>query len=426
MMRVLLVSANRAEVNMRTIPLGLACVASALDEAGHSVEMLDFLEVENPFSALKDVIEGFRPEVIGISLRNIDDQNMRSPRFFLDEDNRVIELAKSFSSIPVVLGGAGYSMFPEEVLVHSRADMGIQGDGEEALRLLLDRLENGKSLAGLPGLYVKGRGLQGNRVFAKNLDQFPLPEIDFFLTSLVQDKDLWVPVQTRRGCPMDCSYCSTAVIEGRTVRKRSPGRVVEWIVRLNKAGVHQFYFVDNTFNLPASYARRLCEELASASLGVIWRCIIYPYRLSGSLVAAMAEAGCVEAAVGFESGCESILQGMNKRFRRKDVQEACALLGRHGIRRMGFLLLGGPGETRQSVNESLAFADSLDLDLLKITIGIRIYPHTSLAVQARKERIIGPDEDLLFPKFYMTPGLKGWLRDTVATYSENRPNWIVE
>ena len=425
-MRVLLVSANRTEINMRTIPLGLACVASALKETGHSVEILDFLEVENPFSALKAAIEEFKPEVIGISLRNIDDQTMRNPRLFLDEDNHVIEMAKRLSDAPVILGGAGYSMFPEEILTYSQADMGIQGDGEETFRLLLDRLQKNQSLTGLPGLYVKERGLQAQRAFTKNLDQFPLPEADFFPPSLFQDTSLWVPVQTRRGCSMDCSYCSTAIIEGRTLRKRSPGKVVEWIIRLNKAGACQFYFVDNTFNLPASYTLKLCKELTSASLGIKWRCIVYPNRLNEPLVAAMAGAGCVEASVGFESGCENILQRMNKHFRRKDVEKVCKLLGRHGIRRMGFLLLGGPGETRQSVHESLVFADSLDLDLLKITIGVRIYPHTLLAEEARKEGSIKPDENLLFPKFYMTPGLEDWIREIIATYKENRPNWIVD
>ncbi len=103
-MRVLLISANRTEINMRTIPLGIACVASALNEVGHTVQIPDCMEIKDPFSALKAVIEEFRLEVIGISLRNIDDQTIHNPRLLLDEDNRVIELAKSFSDAPVIEG----------------------------------------------------------------------------------------------------------------------------------------------------------------------------------------------------------------------------------------------------------------------------------------------------------------------------------
>jgi radical SAM superfamily enzyme YgiQ (UPF0313 family) len=144
------------------------------------------------------------------------------------------------------------------------------------------------------------------------------------------------------------------------------------------------------------------------------------------LAADMAESGCIEASIGFESGSNRMLKAMNKRFQREDVIRTCEVLKRQGIRRMGFLLLGGPGETRQSVEESLAFADSLDLESLNITLGIRIYPHTALAQHAKKEHMIASEDDLLFPKFYMTPGLEGWAVEAIGNYTESRPNWIVE
>jgi len=100
----------------------------------------------------------------------------------------------------------------------------------------------------------------------------------------------------------------------------------------------------------------------------------------------MAKASCREVSLGFESGCETILRSMNKRFGVKEICEASRLLAEFGIRRMGFLLLGGNGETRASVEESLAFADSLRLDALKLTLGIRIYPQTDLALRAVEER----------------------------------------
>lgn len=425
-MKVLLISANRTEVNMRTIPLGLACVAIAVRCAGHTVQMLNLMEAKDPASALANAIHRFGPEVIGISLRNIDDQSMRKPQVFLDEGYRIIELAKNLSKAIIVLGGAGYSIFPEAILAHSKADMGIQGEGEDTFALLLDRLESGQSLAGLPGLYVKGQGLQGKKVYKNKLDQFPLPEKDLFTGGLAEKKNVIVPVQTRRGCPMDCIYCSTSTIEGKKIRKRSPARFVEWSARLDREGVRQLYFVDNTFNYPVQYAKDLCRELIKASLNVSWQCIIYPYKMDDTLASGMADAGCTEASIGFESGSNRMLQAMNKRFQREDVIQTCELLKRKGIRSMGFLLLGGPGETRQSIEESLTFADSLDLESLKITLGIRIYPHTALARQAKREHVIAFGDDLLFPKFYMVPGLEEWARETILTYTETRPNWILE
>jgi radical SAM superfamily enzyme YgiQ (UPF0313 family) len=407
---------------MRTVPLGLGCVASALMHWGHQVHLLDLMQVEDISGTVAEAIDRLRPEAIGISLRNIDDQNMRSPRHFLDEANQVIEEVKRFSSAPVVLGGAGYSIFPEAALSHSQADMGIQGEGEEPLRQLLEKLERNHSLTRVPGLYVKGKGLQGPRTFVNALDQLPLPDPDVFISQGAAV----LPVQTRRGCPMGCSYCSTAAIEGTRMRKRSPKRVVEWITRLAEQGARQFYFVDNTFNLPVSYAEQLCQELIRASLGLTWRCILYPLNIGESVVSAMAEAGCVEASIGLESGCERMLRVMHKRFTLKEVMEANHLLRKRGIRRTGFLLLGGPGETRRSVEESLAFADSLGLDSLKITIGIRIYPHTLLAEQAREEGVIAAGDDLLFPRFYMTAGLEEWIREKVAAYAKDRPHCMTD
>jgi hypothetical protein len=91
---------------------------------------------------------------------------------------------------------------------------------------------------------------------------------------------------------------------------------------------------------------------------------------------------------------------------------------------MGFLLLGGPGETKETVEESLSFVDSLPLDALKITIGIRIYPYTELASVAVREGLISPDDSLLFPKFYLTSDLEPWLQETVDAWAAERPNWI--
>jgi hypothetical protein len=124
-MRVLFISTNRSEIGMRTVPLGLACVAATARQAGHEVRVLDLLDVVDVPEGISGLIRDWGPEVIGVSLRNIDDQSMASSRSFVDECNDVIEQVKRVSDAPVVLGGAGYSIFPEVALERSRADMGI-------------------------------------------------------------------------------------------------------------------------------------------------------------------------------------------------------------------------------------------------------------------------------------------------------------
>ena len=208
------------------------------------------------------------------------------------------------------------------------------------------------------------------------------------------------------------------------MRKHSLGRVVNIISRYAAAGFDRLFFVDNIFNLPSSYAKELCDQLVKAGLNISWRCILYPWRVDEELVEKMAEAGCKEVSLGFESGSTKILGTLNKNFRPEEVCRISERLKHHGIKRMGFLLLGGPEEDRDTVAESLEFADSLDLEALKITLGIRIYPHTDLARKAINEKMITPDDDLLFPKFYMVPDLDEWLRSTVSEWMKGRPHWM--
>lgn len=199
---------------------------------------------------------------------------------------------------------------------------------------------------------------------------------------------------------------------------------VEAIAKHVEAGFHQFFFVDNIFNLPLSYAKELCTQIINAKLSISWRCILYPWKVDEELVAMMAEAGCKEVSVGFDSGSELILRAMNKRFAPEEVIGVSELLKRYSVTRMGFLLLGGPGENKETVVESLTFADSLKLEAMKLTLGIRIYPNTDLARIAIEKGVVSKDDDLLLPKFYMEPGLEDWLRSTVNSWMSTRPNWI--
>ncbi len=222
---------------------------------------------------------------------------------------------------------------------------------------------------------------------------------------------------------MECSYCSTATIEGRILRRRSVRLVVDSISRFVDGGFSHFFFVDNTFNLPPSYAKELCDELASRQLDIQWRCILYPWKVDEEMIEKMARAGCVEVSFGFESGSVQILKSMNKRFQPEGVRSISEILEKHNIGRMGFLLLGSPGETKGTVLESLHFADSLDLESMKVTVGIRIYPFTKLSRIAASEGVVLPEQNLLFPTFYLEKGLDGWVQQTVGEWVQNRPHW---
>jgi radical SAM superfamily enzyme YgiQ (UPF0313 family) len=414
-MRVLLISANTERISMVTMPLGLGLVAAATRRAGHKVAFLDLLAAPDPRAAVREAIASSAPDAIGVSVRNIDDQNRQEPRFLLEKVKEVVEACRACSNAPVVLGGAGYSIFPREALVYLGGDFGIRGDGEAALPALLERLEARRDPRGIPGVYAAGDRADAGLATVDQLDDLPLWDDTLTTCADLACGDFWVPIQTRRGCPNDCSYCSTAHIQGRTIRCRSPRLAAQAVQRIARGGFRRFYFVDNSFNIPEAHALELCRELAALGQDLTWRCILYPHLVPEALIDAMARSGCSEVSLGFESGCPRVLREMNKRFSPEDVRLTAERLAARGIRRMGFLLLGGPGETRESVEQSLAFARSLDLEDLKITVGIRIYPGTPLARRAVGEGIIASEADLLSPRFYLAPGLEPWIHERVST-----------
>ena len=422
-MKVLLVSTNKEKVNMPAFPLGLNSVAAATAASGHTVRVLDFMVEDDPETALGAAVREFAPDAIGIGIRNIDAQSMQKPEFYLDDVKDVVGACKSLNRAPVIFGGAGYSIYPRSALEYCSADYGIVGEGEVVFPRLLDRIERGARADDVQGVVVPGYGISPRQV-EKNLDTLPLPGYETW--SGMEDKDeIWLPVQSRRGCPLNCSYCSTSAIEGRMVRRRSPGRVMAALRKGVEAGFSKFFFTDNTFNLPGAYAAKICREIIRRGLDIRWRCIFYPWKTKSELVSLMAEAGCVEVSLGFESGDPGILKNMNKKFTLDDVRGAARLLDDHGIRRTGFLLLGGPGETRDTVLRSVAFADSLNLNLLKFTPGIRIYPDTALARMAVQEGMAAPEDDFLTPCFYMARGLEDWLPEQVQSLVASRPDWIM-
>jgi len=408
----------------------MACVAAAAQAAGHEVQTVNLMMQKDVRTPIARAIQAFSPEVIGISVRNIDDQFMEPPTFLLNSVRDVVSICRSLSNAPIVLGGAGYSIFPKTALEYLGADMGIQGEGEAAFVLLLGQMRRNADLSGIPGLYLPGAGTPEKPpqkpMVTRNLDEFPIPLPNIHLSphSGIEENQLWIPFQTRRGCPMDCSYCSTATIEGRILRKYSPQKAVEGLRRYAEAGFRQFFFVDNTFNLPPSYAKALCDAIIAAGLNIRWRCILYPWKAGDALIGKMASAGCREVSFGFESGSEKILKDLNKRFTPHEVVRISETLQKHGIRRMGFLLLGGPGETPETVAESLGFADALQLEAVKVTTGIRIYPYTALARIAVSEGVIASEADLLLPKFYIAKNLKERLLETVGIWMKDRPNWL--
>jgi radical SAM superfamily enzyme YgiQ (UPF0313 family) len=433
-MKVLLVSENRVKENLIPYPLGIACIAASAKEAGHEVMGLDLMFSEDPAQEVTSAIEDFDPDCIGIAVRNIDNQDKYQPEFYLPEVKEIVLAIKSVTEVPVILGGAGFTIFPLQCLEYLDLELGIVGEGEVSFVALLRRLERDEDIFNLPGLAYRLGGKSGVNPPGEPPEFNLLPPPDRSAPDIGPyrwaTRDSGHPytanLQSRRGCPMHCIYCPNPLVEGRMIRMRDPSSVAEELQTLEKVhGIKFVFFTDSLFNYPFDYTLELCKEIRRRGLSLQWTCSFYPSSESLRLLEPMREAGCINLSLGNESGSDYMLDALKKGFSKNDVMQIVREAQRVGMRVNCFLLLGGPGETRQTIEESVEFLSDLAPDQVSITVGIRIYPGCELHELALREKMITPEQNLLFPTFFLAPEVEPWLREYMLEVCRERPGWFL-
>jgi radical SAM superfamily enzyme YgiQ (UPF0313 family) len=429
--RILFISPNRLRLIGPPLPLGLAALVAAVP-AGHEVAVLDFMFAPNPLGEVARTLTDFRPDLIALSLRNLDNQESRQPVTYFPEVKDLVARLKELSDVPVLLGGSGFSILPGELMEYVGADFGLVGEGEGALAAFLQAWPAG-AWERVPGLvWRQAGGLRRNPPeLVPDLEKLPPPALEFFNPRRYQEEEGsaklpgMVPVQTRRGCPMKCIYCTTPLLEGRRVRAWAPEQVAGWLAAWHeKWGLTRFYFVDSIFNYPPDYARRLCLAIKELRLPLRWSCIINPAFPDGELFHLIRAAGGFTVQVGNESGSELVLRHLGKGFGREQVELTLRLLEVEGLPYTCFLLLGGPGETPATVQESVALLEHYQPRLVNLTVGVRIYPGLPLHRLALAEGLVTPTDHLLMPRFYLAPAIKEWIWPFMEGVVSRHPNWI--
>jgi radical SAM superfamily enzyme YgiQ (UPF0313 family) len=430
-MRVLLISPNRLRLIVPPLPLGLASVTAAL-ALEHRVEVLDFMFLEEPLAQLKRTLADFEPEVIGISVRNIDNQASRDPVSYFPEINDLVDQLRHWTAAPLLLGGGGFSVMPREFMDYAAPDFGLAGEGEEALGAFLAAYPSGV-WEQVPGLLWRAAGsLRANPPHrVAELHRLPPPALEYFTPKLYEESQGsaklpgMIPVQSRRGCPMRCIYCTTPRLEGRRVRAWAPEQVASWLANWHeKWGLTRFYFVDNMFNCPPEYARRLCQAIHDLHLPLEWACLINPAFPERELFRLIRASGGSMVQVGNESGSELVLSNLEKGFGLEKVERTFTLLNREGLPFNCFLLLGGPGETPETVRQSVALLEKYQPRMVNLTVGIRIHPGLPLHRRALAEGVVSPEDNLLWPHFYLEPAVKDWIWGYLEEVTARHPNWI--
>ncbi len=425
-MKVLFISVNNEKDPYPVAPIGAAYVAKALRNNHHDVRILDLCFVEDDYSVIAASLHDFAPDVIGISIRNIDNLTYKRSMFYMPRVRRITDFIKSKTSVPIVVGGSGFSIFPEEALKYLEIEVGIIGEGESAFAQFVDAISNDTPLDTIQNLcYIRdGKFNANNMVFTQIHDY---PERSLLNNSSYLELGGMGNIQSKRGCPFKCTYCTYPNIEGNTLRLRKPADVVEELKEMRSLyGIDYVFFVDNIFNFPDEHAASLCEEIIRNDLKIDWTCFATPKGMTRQLAILMKKAGCKGVEFGSDAGSEKTLKGLGKHFTPDDIAHAAENCKAIDLPNAHYIIIGGPEEDYSTLEETIFLFEKLKPTAVIALLGLRIYPNTQLHHRAVKEGIIEKGRHLLEPVFYLSPALEcEALFQRVSDYSRDHQSWIV-
>lgn len=412
-MKILLIQAPIKDNDFLVFPLGLAYLAGSLahQEQSYILQVLDLNLYPDYSAKLAHSIQAFEPEIIGLSLRNIDNQSRANFIYYYELFRQLIKEIKALSPVPLVVGGAGFSMFAQEIMEQNPLiDYGIFQEGEESFPELLaclhtQGLPDAETLRKVKGLYFQN---QGEVVFTgpraqPDLNTLPHPKREIFELEKYPKEKLAFGIQTKRGCFLNCTYCNYPFLSGSKVRLRPPADIVNEIEEMQGLGINSFMFTDSVFNVPFEHARKICEELLSRNLGVTWGAYFDLRFADPDFLYLAKQAGCRDYVFSPDGISKQGLQGLNKGITRQDIDKTVRLFrlderftDRHVF--FGFFL-NPPKEKLRGLVLTLFYYLKLKV-LLKGRGGagvnwIRIEPYTKVFDLAKEKGQVKAHHDLL-------------------------------
>ncbi len=421
-MKILLVSANTLDKPYHVYPIGLDYVSAAISDK-HTVQLLD-LNICSGYDLIIDTLKTFEPDIIGLSLRNVDTTDITNAVNFATTYKDLVYILRNNSRALIVAGGSAFTIFPEEFVNHLDIDYGIIGEGER-FALMLDTIEKGGDPSDIEGIVTKKSSVfklpaPWPHVFSRNFDPASL-HVDFYLKN-----GGILNLQTKRGCCFKCIYCTYPGIEGHILREVTPRHAADMAIELQKAGARFIFITDAAFNSDYPHSLQVAKAFKDAGLSVPWGGFFAPTKAPADYYKKMADAGLTHVEFGTESLSDKILKTYRKPFETTHVFQAHKAALDAGLYIMHYFLLGGPGENRTTLEETLANVDKLERSVFFFFVGMRIYPGTTLYDIALREGQITEDQNLLDAVFYHSPFIEtDEIIDLVRERSIGRTNWVI-
>jgi radical SAM superfamily enzyme YgiQ (UPF0313 family) len=352
--RVLLINPRYPLSETPSPPLGLAYLAGALEAAGVTVRILDLVVMPKNETTLADTLEAFQPEVVGITA-----VTMSAETAF----DLVREVKAITPDVLTVMGGPHVTFCTEETLsTVPELDVIVRGEGEQTLVDLVaeaGRRGRWKAIAGLA--FRNGAGLQETpwREPLSDLSRLPQPARHGLPLGRYRTLGMPVSVTTSRGCPFQCVFCVGRRMVGARVRYRPALQVVDEMEQLAALGFRQINLADDLFTANPDHCYAICEEIARRGLKIRWSSFARVDTVSEALLVQMRAAGCHAVSFGMESGNAAILKRVRKKISLAQAREAVAICRRAGMEAYASFILGLPGETPETLQETMTFARRL-------------------------------------------------------------------
>ncbi|MFO7765948.1 MAG: cobalamin-dependent protein, partial [Pelovirga sp.] len=269
-MKILLISTNRNNLPVPVMPIGACIVAQAAEQAGHTVFVLDLMFSNDPAADIQATLARRQPDAVAVSVRNIDNVDMRNPLFFLDGLQSIVQEVRNTTGVPIILGGAALGIMPEQILRLVPECIAVIGDGELVFPQLLDRISHREDFADLPGIaWIEQGAFRLNSPLSAGFSTIcPAPDYKRWLDiPSYRARMATVPIQTKTGCQYNCVYCTYPKIEGSSCRLKDPASIVAAILGFATAGLRDIEIVDSVFNAPLEHAMAICSARRRAQQG---------------------------------------------------------------------------------------------------------------------------------------------------------------
>jgi len=356
------------------IPLGIGYLAAVLEKNGYDVNVIDCQALKLTLSEVENELRKRQPDVVGLTSTTLTYKSAL----------KIIKVAKkALPNCLTVLGGSHVTFWDDNALQECpQLDVVVRKEGENTLLELVQRLEEGKSFHDVVGTTCRKDGKivkNPDRPYIENLDELPYPAVHLFpLEQFNKYGNIIFPVMTSRGCVFWCDFCTAVRMFGKKYRMRSPKKVVDELEYLHrKYGEEQYTFYDDAFTVNQARTEEICNEILRRGLKIKWDCETRVDMVSKNLLLKMREAGCIAIWFGVEAGSQKIRDAMGKGISTQQTLNAFKWAQEAGLIAVASIILGFPGETKETAWESVKLLERINPDEIGIYIATP-YPGTPM------------------------------------------------